>query len=390
MFKYLSLDSLEKIIVTSLEPLNTEYVDVGGAVGRFLAEDLISPRDLPENDISLVDGYSLSECGSNTFRIVDSDVLGPCEARYVRTGEPLPLGAVAVAPVESIIVTENGVLITHKSYESFHEVLKRGLDISKGDVISVKGNSVSPTLVKTLLDLGISRIRVYRKPRVLIVPVGTEFSAGLRLESNSVIVKNMCESVGSYAVVHNPIEDSVDVIKHTIEENIDFFDVVVTIGGASLGDKDLVLSALLEHCNGKLLARGIAVQPGRVTSLVILNNKPIVVLPGLIQSTISGTIFLLQPILRVLQGSTPRACYLLGYYKNLSTYIYSGRFTSFTRIRFVRLVNYDAAEVEIIEAPSSVRKAILESHGFVIMKPGVTRISNGEFIEVFRTPGLYT
>ncbi len=387
LFKYVGLDRLESVIADSFAPLGSEPVRVRESVRRVLAEDVKSPVDLPGHDISHVDGFAISECDDRTYRIVRGEVLGRCEAAYVETGKPVPEGAVAVVPVESARLLEGGLVAAPRSYERFHEIIRRGSDVAGGRLVASRGQVVTPSIARLLLELGVEEVRVYRRPRTLLVPTGTEFVEGSKRESSSVLVKAMCEAVGALVDVSEPVEDSAETMKRVLEESLGRYDAVATIGGASLGRGDYVLAAALELPGSEILARGLAVQPGRVTTLARVGRKPLALLPGLIQSTVVGTVLALQPLLRRLQGATPRAHYPVGLYRLASSYRYSGRFASFARVRFAKLVG--DFEVELVEAASPIQSVVAFSHGFVLLKPGEVELVEGTYVPLYRAPGLY-
>jgi len=389
LFKYTRLERLEDLVAGLFAPLGVESASVAEALYRVIAEDVVSPKDLPEFSVSHVDGFAVSECDSKVFKVVSSEVLNWCEAALVETGHPVPEGAVAVVPVESVRFLESNEIVVPRSYERFHEIIRKGSDLSRGEAVCRKGWILTPPLARALLELGIEEVKVYRRPRVLVVPIGSEFTEGVKRESSSVLVKAMCQAVGASVEVSKPVEDSVEAVKVAAERGVDMYDVVVTIGGASLGSKDFTLTALLELPDSALIVRGLAIQPGRVTSLVTVKNKPVVLLPGLVQSTVVGAIFLLQPLIKRLQGARPRAHYPIGLYRLASDYSYSGRFTSFKRLRFVKLVSEELLEVEVVETPSPVQKAIVASHGFIMLESGVSSLSRGSYVTVYRAPGLY-
>lgn len=390
LFKYKQLEEVEKLIVEWFKPLGVEEVPVEESTGRILAEDIVAPHDVPGEDVSHVDGYAISECSGTVYKLVEHDELKPCEAKYVNTGEPVPRNTTAVAPREAVRLVGEGYVDVLKKYERGHEVIWRGSDVRQGEVLAKKGSTILPVTTRILVELGFEKVKVYKKPRVLVVPVGSEFAEGLKKESSSIVVKSMCEAVGAQVSLHEPVEDSVNAVKHVLAEGLEQYDVVVTIGGVSLGSRDYTLTAATSLPGSALLARGIAVQPGRTTTLLATSSKPLVLLPGLIQSTISGGVFVLQPILKRLQGSsTLKSHYLLGYYKLAEDYEYRGRFAAFTRLRFARLVSEGELEVVIEEAPSPIQSIVHKSHGFVLLERGVVRIQRGALIKLYRAPGLY-
>ncbi|MEM4914276.1 MAG: molybdopterin molybdotransferase MoeA [Desulfurococcaceae archaeon] len=389
LFKYAELSLVKKIIADSFEPLGVEVLHVKRAVGRYIAEDITAPVDLPNFSISHVDGYAVSECDSTVYRVVKGDLKNPCEAVYVNTGEPVPEGALFVAPVEAVRVLGNDYIEVHGKHKKHEEIIAKGSDVQRGFRICRRGDLITPSLAKLLIDLGFEEIKVYRRPRVLVLPVGSEFTSNLKRESSSSMVKAMCESVGAVVNVEEPVEDSIEIVRSVVENALSEHDAVVTIGGVSLGEHDVTLTALLSISGSTMLVRGLRVQPGRTTSLVLVKGKPVVLLPGLVQSTVSGSIFLAQPLIKRLQGSEPVAHYPVGYYKLAEDYVYKGRFLSFTRIRFAKLVNTEDLEVVIEEAPSPLQRVIYTSYGFVLIEPGVSLLRKGTLVKLYRSPGLY-
>jgi len=388
LFKYVDPVSLRGILTKYFKPLGVEEVDVASSVGRFLAEDLVAPRDLPEYDISHVDGFALSPCSGLLYRLVEGSTLSRCEATYVRTGEPVPEGTVAVLPVEAARVVGREV-IAPRPLEEGSEIIRRGADVARSDIVARRGSLVTPARARLLAELGLSTLKVFVRPRVIIVPVGTEFTEGSRRETSSLVVRSMCEPLAGEVAVSKPVEDSPETIAEAVEVGAENYDAVVTIGGASLGDRDLTFRTLSSLGSAEVLVRGVAVQPGRVTSLVSVRGKPVVLLPGLIQSTVSGAVFVLQPLLKVMQGGDPVAHYLAGLLRLGQDYTYGGRFAAFTRLRFVKLIDEEEGTAEILEVPSPLQRPIAESHGFTILEPGVVKLVRHTLVKVYGAPGLY-
>lgn len=389
LFKYAELEDVRRIVESVAQPQGVETVDVRSAVGRYSAEDVLATTDLPGFDVSHVDGYAVSECGDRVFRVVAKDELGLCEAKYVETGQQVPKGAIAVVPVEAVRALDDGRVVVHGRVERDYEVIRRGVDVARGEVVCRRGQLITPPFARLLAELGYDVIKVYMRPKVLILPTGSEFASGVRKESTSILVRHMCEAVGAYCVVENPVEDCSSKIERTISQALEHFDVVVTIGGVSVGSADHTVKGVLHIPGARLYVRGMRVQPGRASSLAVAKGKPVIMLPGLFQSTIVGSIMLMQPILKRLQGSEPVSHYMIGLFRLSMGYSYTGRFASFTRVRFARLVDEERAEVEVEEAPSPVQRVVLGSHGFIIMRPGETRLERGSVVKLYRAPGLY-
>ncbi len=404
-FKYVSPDkALERILnISRLSPRIIDR-DVQESLGYVLAEDIISTISLPRESIAHFDGYAVRSSdtsGASTINPVRLKIAGRIdsirehnleikegEAVYVVTGSRIPKNADAVIPVERTRLHGEYIEIL-ESIKKGEYVTFEGADIQSGEVVQKRGDIIRPQTIKYLLDIGRYRVKVYAKPRVALIGVGDELTSniketnGKKLETSSIMVSYYVEEYGGIPTRFNTVPDSPDQIVEVVKSSLRENDVCVTIGGVSLGPRDLCWITLSKLPSSIPIARGLEVQPGRATSIVLIDGKPVILLPGHVQSTISGVINILIPLLSYMQGlpikeSFPRISAEMGEDLHVREYI------SFTRIRFVKLVkNGDKFIARPILGDSSMIRPLITSNGFIKIPKKIEKIEKGSRLDVY-------
>lgn len=404
-FKYTSLDeALERMFHYCRLSPSVIDIDVYESLGYVLAEDVVSPTPIPRDAIAHFDGYAVRSSDTlkaSTINPVRLKIIGRIDAIkehnlsigegetvYVVTGAKIPRGADALVPVERARQYGESIEILEPVKKGDH-VTFRGADIEAGVTVQKRGDIIRPQTIKFLLDTGISRIKVYAKPRVAIIGVGDELTIrrkevdGKKLETSSTIIYYYVKEFGGIPTRVNPVPDDpnqiIQVVKKTLREN----DVCVTIGGVSLGPRDLCWTTLSKLPESITIARGLRVQPGRATSIILLNGKPIIMLPGHIQSSISGVINILIPLLRFMQGLQSRD-FLPRISAEMDEDLIVKEYPSFTRIRFVKLFkDRDRYRARAILGDSSMVRPLILSNGFIKIPEKIEKIDRGSIVEVY-------
>ncbi len=403
LFKYVKYEKAREIAIKSVNPLGIEEVSLLDSVGRVLAEDLRSGKDVPERDVSLFDGYAIKSSDTkgasyaNPVRLKvlreiyigeEPGELNRGEAAYVATDAYLPKGADTVIPVEAIPL-KNGCIEVKREVKPAQHVLSAGADVKKGDVVLKKGSTIAPQDIELIPLIGLKKIRVYKRPRVGLLPVGDELSyeyeENKKLEVRHLILSLFLERNGAEGVKLPISSDNPDEVKKAILNVIEKIDVLVTIGGASIGKKDPVWKALkgINGFSGGF--RGIMMKPGRVTSLGWIRGKPVVLMPGHFQSMIVGTIYVLLPIVRKMVGLDPEAKKKVADVK-LSKRVEDDKFKSFRKIVFVKIVGEKRAIP--LEGKSFCRKPIVSADGFIEIPEGEAHLEEGSIVSVFTALGM--
>ncbi|RME64604.1 MAG: molybdopterin molybdenumtransferase MoeA, partial [Nitrospirae bacterium] len=256
-----SVKEAKEMLLQFSPELHTEEVSIENAYNRVLAEDIYAPEDLPGFDRSTVDGYAVraedtygaSETMPALLELIGqvfigqepSFVLAQGQAAYVPTGGMLPEGADSVVMIEFTETLEDGTLSVYKQVSVGENVIKSTEDITRGELVFRSGHKLRPQDVAALSALGITRIRVYRKPRVAIIPTGDEVvppgvkkaKAQVR-DVNSYTLTGMVLSEGAEPVRFSIVRDDREELKRTVEKAISETDVVLITGGSSVGVRD--------------------------------------------------------------------------------------------------------------------------------------------------------
>jgi molybdopterin molybdotransferase len=321
----LSVDAALERIGAAFEPLGTEWVTLPEAAGRVLAEDLPASRDQPPRDVSAMDGYAVRaadlEPGGARLRVIgaapagrafDGEV-GPGETVRIFTGGILPAGADAIAlqenaTVESDIVTLVGAVAPGRF------VRPAGLDVRAGDVVLRAGRRLTPRDVALAASINRVWLPVRRRPRIAVLATGDELVmpgtplADERIvSSNGLLVAGMVQAFGGTAADLGIVADDPEALA-AIAGGLAGFDLVVTLGGASVGDHDLVRSALGER-GLELAFWRIAMRPGKPLLFGRIAGVPLLGLPGNPVSTGVCTVVFVRAAIRRMLGLEPSLPY---------------------------------------------------------------------------------
>ncbi len=297
--------------------LKTRRVPLLEAAGRIVATAIVAPMDVPSTDRAAMDGFAiiaadleahdevaLRPCGHVFAGELDDTELAPGHCWEVATGARLPHGADAVVPVEQTRIEDGLIVVTQKVASNDH-VSRRGEDLAEGDVIVDVGAPITPSVAAALASIGMQEIDARRRPRVLLVPTGDELVPlgqeplpGQVYDSNSVGVQLLLEANGA-RVERTPIvsDDAAALVKGLTQGS---FDLVITLGGTSVGRHDLVLDVV--ESLGDVLVHGIAIKPGKPVLVAKVGDTPVLGLPGFPTSCLFTAHTFAEPMVRRLGG----------------------------------------------------------------------------------------
>lgn len=265
MSHYISMDQAEDLLLQLPVDPRTETVPLFFALGRVLAEDFRSVLPSPLFDRSPFDGYAFLSSDSQsasqehpvTLRLTEEIPAGSVPtieltsgyAAKILTGAPAPAGATAITKFEETQFTADTVTLFHPYYEG-QNIVRAGEDIPTDTLLAPKGSRVTPSLLSALAAQGISEARVYARPQVCILSFGSELLApgtpvapGKIYGSNSYLLGGYLRPLGVRVTDGGIVKDDFDAICSTLDEKLSAFDMVITTGGASVGDYDFSLRA---------------------------------------------------------------------------------------------------------------------------------------------------
>jgi molybdopterin molybdotransferase len=280
--------------ITTVAP--PHIVPVPAALGRVLAEDLRAPIDVPPTDNSAVDGYAvihaplapgerrdLTVVGELAAGGVFDGVIGPGQALRIMTGAPMPAGADTVYPQE--VVERAGARVTVGPIERGVNTRGRGEDVRAGSVVVPAGSVLRPQELGVAASLGFPQILVRQRPRVAILSTGDEVvepgetrKPGQIFDSNRFSLHGLVEAAGGTVTDYGIVPDLQDVLHARLTEAARAADIVLTSGGVSVGDYDLVKAVLQEA--GGIDFWQVAMQPGRPLAVGRIGAAHFFGLPG--------------------------------------------------------------------------------------------------------------
>jgi molybdenum cofactor synthesis domain-containing protein len=299
------LDEVLSIISSYVElrPLGFEWVGLREGLGRVLAEDVYAVYDYPPFDRSEVDGYAVNSIsligveedapaklrlkGSVRVGYPPDTEVGVGEAVEVDTGAAIPRGADSVVMVEySRRVGEH--VYVYASVAPGDNVARAGSDIMRGELVLRRGTLLGPAELATLAAAGVSRVKVFVKPRVGVVSVGSELVSveeGLPqdykiFEISSHYVTSSLAELGAVPQFYGIVPDDEDSLREVLRRALEENDVVITAGGTSAGLGDLTYRVIESLGEPGIVVHGLKVKPGKPTIVAVINGKLVFGLPG--------------------------------------------------------------------------------------------------------------
>ena len=315
----ITVDEALTIVNDAVEPLGDESVALAEAHGRLLAEDIFADLDLPPFDRARMDGYALRSADALSaparLRVIGEIAAGATydgaikagEAVKIFTGAPTPQGADAVQKVE-VTERDGDYVILHETVKPGQFITPRASEIRKGEMVIGRGRSTAAAEMATLASFGYAQVRVGRRPRVTVISTGSELvevarqpeGAQIR-NSNSYALAAYAKLAGALVKSHSPVEDTMVATRRALSEAADTSDVVITSGGVSMGDYDLVKAALKE-LGAEIYFDKVSIRPGKPTVFAQRGQTYFFGLPGNpVSTSVTFNVFA-RPALRRLQG----------------------------------------------------------------------------------------
>ena len=317
---------LERVLssVATLPPVRVRLDD---AQGLALTEDVTSAVALPGFDNSAMDGYAVRRAdvaGATVASPVGLPVAGeigagraglrdlpPGQAAKIMTGAPVPAGADAVVPYEWTDRGADRVTVRQRPEPGQH-IRRAGEDVAVGDLLLTAGTVLGPRQLGLLAAVGLAEAAVTPRPRVVVISTGSELrepGAGLGedgvYDANSTLLAASARRAGADVVRAGAVADSGDAFLKLLHQHLESADLVVTSGGVSQGDYDVVKESL--SALGTVWFGPVAMQPGKPQGFGVVGERrvPIFTLPGNpVSAYISFEVFVL-PALRRMAGWSP-------------------------------------------------------------------------------------
>ncbi|MFC7070852.1 molybdopterin molybdotransferase MoeA [Halobaculum lipolyticum] len=305
-------DARERLLAAAAPHGRTQTVPLPSADGRAVADTVASPTPVPGYDRAAMDGYAVrardtfgASSRSPAVLVAGTDEVGPDGAVRVHTGSELPPGADAVVKVERADEVGDEVEVFDAVAEG-ENVGPTGEDVAEGQTLYEPPHRLRPSDLGLLKSVGMDAVGVAERPRVSVIPTGEELvesdpDPGEVIETNGLTVSRLAQRWGADATYRDIVTDDETALRGAVERDLDH-DVVVTTGGSSVGERDLIPEVV--DGLGEVLVHGVALKPGHPVALGVVEGTPVVMLPGYPVACIVNAVQFLRPLIREI-GSLP-------------------------------------------------------------------------------------
>jgi molybdenum cofactor synthesis domain-containing protein len=300
--------------------LAAERVPLGDAMGLVLAEEIVAGEDVPPFPNTAVDGYAVRAddvAGAPVeLRVIDEVAAGACsdrtvgrgEAIRIMTGAPMPAGADAAVMVEDTERLDGGSrVLVRRSVSPGDAVRRVGDDVPAGTMLFACGTVVTPAVAGVLASVNVNAPLVVRRARVAVLSTGDELvddgsplRPGQIRESNKTMLLGLVRAAGAEGVDFGVVRDDEAALERVLRTAAGSCDAIVTSGGVSMGDYDVV-KAVLSHI-AEMRWMQIAIKPAKPFAFGVLDSTPVLGLPGNPVSSLVSFELFARPALRKMMG----------------------------------------------------------------------------------------
>lgn len=319
----IAIEDAQRTVLARCPPLPPVTVELGDCCGRVLAADVAATEDVPPFDNSAVDGYAVLATDISVtpaeLRVVDEVAAGAASSVHLRAGEairimtgaPIPDGADAVVMIEHSQMVAEGVVRLDPPggtpLAAGSAVRNAGSDVRMGAIVAPAGTVVTPALLGTLASVNARRLDVYPAARVAVMSTGDELVSdggelgpGQIRESNLVMLEALLRESGCQVTNLGVIGDDEAAVGAALGDAVDGHDAIVTSGGVSMGEYDVVKAVLGRIAEMEWMQ--IAIRPAKPFACGRLGDVPIFGLPGNPVSSLISFELLTRPCLRQMMG----------------------------------------------------------------------------------------
>lgn len=309
----ISVEEAKRRMLAAVRLLLAEPVALSDSCGRFIAEEVIAPYDHPLFDCSAMDGYAFP-FGVSQWKVVGEVAAGGAfpralvqgECVRIFTGAMIPEGADTVVMQE--LVQQKGEVISHTDVKLKRggNVRYKGEQLRAGEVVLERGVTVDAAAIGLLASVGVREVRVAARPRVALLITGNEFAEGATPQpgkifgSNGIMLQVALRKEGIDATVMN-VRDDRGALIAAWKELAPVHDLIISTGGVSVGDHDLIPPTLKE-LQADIRFHGVMQKPGKPMLLAVLDGTAVFGLPGNPRAVMVLFLEYVAPFLRAMQG----------------------------------------------------------------------------------------
>ncbi|MGC8703230.1 MAG: gephyrin-like molybdotransferase Glp [Thiomonas sp.] len=406
----LRVDAALAVMQASVQPVSAvERVAVRAALGRVLAQDVVSPIDVPAHDNSAMDGYALrgddlAAQGDTVLAVAGRGLAGhayagdvaPGSALRIMTGAIMPAGCDTVVPQEFCRVEGDTVIIPQGVVRAGDNRRLRGEDLARGKTALPAGKLLRPADLGLIASLGMAEVSVCRRLRVAFFSSGDELrsvgqplDAGCVYDSNRYTLWGMLERLGCEVIDLGVVPDNPQAVEAALRTATECADVVITSGGVSVGEADYLRSTLASM--GEVVFWRIAMQPGRPLAFGQLRSDGhsawLFGLPGNPVAVMVTFYAFVRPALLHCMGASPQPQPMLRAVSAQTLRKKPGR-TEYQRGLLSPLPDGRWQVSAIGNQGSGVLSSMSQAHGLIVLPHDQTTAQAGDLVDVLLFEGL--
>ena len=392
------------------KPLGEEEVPLNQSCGRYLTEPVIAPHPFPAFNRSGMDGYAVIaadtySCNADHpvwLEVVDNIPCGavpsaditPGTAARIMTGAQVPEGADTVVMIEITETRESEgktYVLIRKPQVAKSNITPLGFELREDELVLPAGRLIAAGDIAVLAAFGIPVVKVQRRPKVAVFATGTELlevdeplQPGKIRNSNSPMLEALVREAGGEAVMLGAIADDLELARSKVQMALETYDLVITTGGVSVGDYD-IMGDLVREKTGEMLFNKVTMRPGSVTTAAVRGGKLLLALSGNPGACFVGFQLFARPVISLMLGAVqpllPEWSAVMG-----AGYSKVNNYTRFVRARLeIRDGSIYAYPAGIDE--SSVMVTIKDSDCLIIVPPETRGLAAGDRVKVLKLPG---
>lgn len=399
MRSFISLEEALEILNDKIDNLDTEEVTLFNGLNRVLGKDVYASINNPPFNKSAMDGYAViceDAFINNRLEIIDKVYAGGVSNKIVTkntaikimTGAPIPKGANAVIKQEDVIIEDNNIIVRNQVNEN-QNICPIGEDISKGDLLVKANKKLDYSDIGIIASSGISKINVFKKPKIAFFSTGDEvvdldknLVQGKIYNSNKFsIISRLLELGYEVNKVHH-IKDDYKEIGKVIKEASREFDLIITTGGVSVGEKDLLNDAI-KSMDGEILFWKVTIKPGSAVLCSKVNDCIIISLSGNPTAALTTFELLVKTSLNKLSGEKEIKV------TREKAILAEGKIKKDFKHRFLRgyFEIVDCKQIVYITQKKSgngLLRSALNSNCIIEVKPNNKEMEAGDFVDIIK------
>jgi len=373
----------------------TEIVNVSNSLGRVTAKVVFANNNSPLYDSAAMDGIAV--ISENT---IGASEIAPITLKYETDYVDIDTGDPIIPPFDAVIMAEDvqDLSTIHKAAAPWQNVRPIGEDVIKGEMILPGRHKIRPVDIGALLSGGISKIPVIKRPSLAIIPTGSELidcccdlserimTEPVIIESNSHMLSALAYDDNAVATRFSIVRDDYDALKQAVKTAVQNHDIVLVCSGTSAGREDYTRNILEEL--GQIIVHGVAMKPGKPVILAVVDNKPVIGVPGYPVSAYLAYETFVRPVIKAFLSEN----YSTSSYENLISAKLtrdlpsSLKHTEFVRMKVGRVG--DSLIATPISRGAGASMSLVRADGFCIIPANLEGIEAGEKIKISLIRGI--